>query len=265
MANKHKPKKRPEDQKPKKKKKKAITPDARLLVVFDRSASMQSMWTEAVNGYESFVNDQKKVPGKAWLTTAMFDSPGAPIFTTERTLFPRDPGYHLAHDNVPLAEADASKVRLYPPRNSTALYDAIGKTVNDALAMPVKRGSKTMLIIITDGEENSSKEFSHDTVTALIKKVQSKEGGAWEVIFLGANIDAKKTAVGLGILRSKSATFEATGRGATVAASTVNLMATSYRGANTMAAMDAYASIDVADVYETEKKKADTVATTKTS
>lgn len=242
-------------------------PDTHFRVVFDRSGSMQSMWTEAVNGFTNFVNDQKKVPGKAWLTTAMFDSPKTDwntsvnlfrtptIIASSHSAIVNDPGYFLAHDNVAIKEADPLRVRDYPPRNMTALYDAIGKTITDGLAKKLKRGSKTMLVIITDGQENSSHEYTHEAVTALIKRVQAEH--KWEVIFLGANIDAKVVGAGLGIMMSKTATFEASGRGATVMSNTVNLMATNYRGAVGAEAMAAYDSIDLSDVYATEDKKLD--------
>lgn len=236
--NKQKQKQKQKQQPPKKKKKAAALSEARLLVVFDRSGSMSTMWREATAGFKSFVEDQKKVPGQATITTAMFDT-----------------AYDLAHDNLPLADADADAVLKFGPRGMTALYDAIGKTINQALAQRVKKGTRTLLAIITDGAENSSKEFTHDQVQGLIKRVQSENG--WEVVFLGANIDAVSVGTGLGVRLSKSATFDASGIGATAAINTLNLVAASYRS------MDAgvYASVNdsllnATTLYQEEEAKA---------
>ena len=232
-ANKHK--KKPQDeqkQKAKKKKKKVALPDARLLVVIDRSGSMSSIWPQTVSSFEKFVTDQQALPGKAWLTTAMFDDQ-----------------YDLAHDNTPLSDVNAAAIRVFGPRGSTALYDAVGRTINNALNSHVKKGTRTMLVIITDGYENASREFNYSKIQDLIKAAQDTH--KWEVIFLGANMDAKETAYGLGIKRSKAATFAATGAGAVAATATLNAMTTGYRSAVGGVAMAAYDNMDVADVYAT--------------
>lgn len=239
-ADKNKQKQKQKQQPPAKKKKKkveAAPSEARLLVVFDRSGSMSSMWTEATGAFKQFVEDQKKVPGAATLTTTMFDT-----------------HYDFAHRNAPLLEANADAVLSYPPRGMTALFDAVGKTINEALTQPTKEGTRTLLAIITDGQENSSREFSRDQIRALIENVQ--KGMGWEVVFLGANMDAVQVGATIGVRSSKSATFSADGAGVSAAVGALNLVASSYRNMDsaTYAAVND-TMLDATQLYNAEKVK----------
>jgi hypothetical protein len=153
-----------------------------ITLVIDRSGSMQSIRHDAEGGVNAFVTEQAKQPGEALLTLVQFD--------TE---------YEFIHRGVPVQQVPPYQLE---PRGSTALLDAVGRAIletGDRLAkMPeADRPGLVVFVIVTDGEENSSKEFSKDKVKEMITHQQDKYG--WQFTFLGANQDAFAEAGGLGI------------------------------------------------------------------
>jgi uncharacterized protein YeeX (DUF496 family) len=120
----------------------------------------------------------------------------------------------------------------YVPAGATSLYDAIGKAINEELdylgTTPKKeRPEKTMVIILTDGEENSSREFSKDQIKNLINEM--KEDYKWEFIFLAANQDAALSAESIGINKDNSMNFMANSDGTRGVYDTISRSASSYR------------------------------------
>ncbi len=104
----------------------------------------------------------------------------------------------------------------YQVGGTTALLDAIGKTINKISnaqkhTAEEYRAEKVMFVIITDGLENSSREYSADKVKALIER--QKEKYAWEFVFLGANIDAVETAGKFGISADRAMDYLADSEG----------------------------------------------------
>lgn len=103
----------------------------------------------------------------------------------------------------------------YMPGGMTALLDAVGRTIHkmDMVAGIHRKdkGNKVLFVIITDGEENDSKEYTYADVKKLIKDRQENAG--WEFIFLGANIDAAAEAENLGIDRDRAVKYKNTGSG----------------------------------------------------
>jgi len=92
----------------------------------------------------------------------------------------------------------------------TALLDAVGKTISHIskrhkFAPDSEIPSKTLVVIITDGYENSSREYSNKQIKRMIEK-QKKEH-EWEFLFLGANIDAVETAKSYGINEDRAVTY----------------------------------------------------------
>lgn len=162
-------------------------------VVIDRSGSMESTKNDTIGGFNTFLTDQKALPGEADLTLALFDHE-----------------YTLVHDGVKLADVPELTSITYVPRGSTALRDAIGRTVN---AMGAKltsipedeRPGKVILVIITDGEENFSKEFSADQIRIMLKEQQEKY--SWEILYFGANQDAFAVGKVLGLANGASTNY----------------------------------------------------------
>jgi len=182
----------------------------RLIFVLDRSGSMGGIANEAIGGFNAFVDGQKQVEGEATLSLVIFDN----VLDT-------------IHDNVPLASVPTLTSEIYIPRGMTSLFDAIGVTIAKYLAVPTDENTKTIFAVLTDGDENSSKEFSGKAVADLIKKVETEH--QWEVMFLGANINVAEIATQLNVQTSKFAAFAASGRGIDDTFKSVNAYATSLR------------------------------------
>ena len=115
-------------------------------------------------------------------------------------------------DRVPIEDIGSLSEEEYYVRGSTALWDAVGRSVLHIARVHQKmkaenRPEKTLFIITTDGMENSSVEYSLDQVKQLIER--QKERDHWEFLFLGANIDAVQTAGSMGIGASRAVNFHA--------------------------------------------------------
>jgi hypothetical protein len=115
----------------------------------------------------------------------------------------------------------------FVPRGSTALLDAIGKTIEE-----LKTDRDVVFVIITDGEENSSKTYKRKAINTMIENLQKEED--WKFLFLAANQDAIKSGSSLGIKADNSITYAATADGAYNIFSTVSSNMASYRSAKTM-------------------------------
>lgn len=156
-----------------------------IIFILDRSGSMADLTDDTIGGFNSMIQKQKKESGNAFVTTVLFDD-------SIETLYSR----------VPIEEIRPLTDKEYYARGCTALLDAVGSTINRIKWMH-RTGSetdvptKTLFVIVTDGYENSSEEFSAKQVKDLVKEQQEKYG--WDFLFLGANIDAIETASHIGI------------------------------------------------------------------
>lgn len=185
-----------------------------IVVIMDKSGSMWSIAEDAVGGYNSFLAAQKKVPGEATMTLVLFDS----------------------EVDIPVLNEDLQKVPPlkndeYIPSGSTALLDAIGNTVVKLKAEieqmdEAERPTKVIVAILTDGAENSSREYSLSAITSLIETHKALE---WEFVYLGANQDAIRVASFLSIDASKAVNFAATGKGIRDTYEGMSTTVTAYR------------------------------------
>lgn len=154
-----------------------------LVMILDRSGSMKICIDDTIGGFNEFLEKQKQAPGKKHLSLVLFDD-----------------RYELVHNRVDINHVAPLTKEINLARGMTALRDAVGKTVNDIgykLHESSERPGKVIVVIITDGQENSSKEFSHSQLKEMIKHQQDKY--SWEFIFMGANQDSWLTAEGFGI------------------------------------------------------------------
>jgi len=185
-----------------------------ILCVLDKSGSMGSIINDAISGFNLFLDEQKKVKGKANISTMLFDTE----FIISKLKSIRD--------------VKNFTKKTYVPRGGTALYDAIGKTIDGELdrlstLSKVERPYKTLIVILTDGDENSSREYHQDLIKRMINEM--REEFKWEFIFLAANQDAILTADGLGISRGNSMNFDATSEGINFAYTSISEATTHYR------------------------------------
>ena len=156
-----------------------------IVFVLDMSGSMSPLTMETIGGYNAMIADQKKEEGDALVTTVLFDH-----------------RYIMIHDGVNIKEVKDMTTAEYMPSGMTAMLDAVGMTINHVgqklAAMPEwERPEKVLFTIITDGYENSSKEFDWPTIKNMIK--HQREKYSWVFTFLGANIDTDKVSNDLGI------------------------------------------------------------------
>ena len=169
-----------------------------LVFILDKSGSMSGLEKDTIGGYNSLLKKQKKIKGECRITTVLFDN-----------------NYELLHDRIDLEAIKPLTEKDYEVGGSTALLDAVGMTINKLIAAENNtakkyQAGKVLFVIITDGMENSSKEYSREKVRDLIE--QQKKAG-WEFIFLGANIDAVQAAGTIGIKPDRAQNYQATGSG----------------------------------------------------
>ena len=140
--------------------------------------------------------------------------------------------YELLHNGVDIKSVKPITSKEYYPRGTTALLDAIGKTIN-AVVTRIKntveglRPSKVIFVITTDGLENASVEFTYRQIKSMIS--YQRENYNWEFIFLGANIDSAKEADNLGIKASRASNYMADSQGAGVLYETLASNVASFR------------------------------------
>ena len=163
-----------------------------ITLVIDRSGSMEAIRSDAEGGVNTFITEQAKQPGECRITLVQFD--------TE---------YEFLQCGVKAAECPPYKL---VPRGSTALLDAVGRAINETgarlAALPeAERPGLVVFVITTDGEENSSKEFTREQVKKMIAHQQDVY--KWQFTFLAANPEAFAEAGGMGINEAQAAQFGA--------------------------------------------------------
>jgi len=184
-----------------------------IIFILDRSGSMGGLENDTIGGFNGFVKKQMEA-GKTSLTTVLFDD-----------------RYEILHNGVDVGNVTLTD-REYFTRGSTALLDAVGKTINDVgkrlnETAEEARPGKVIFVITTDGLENASREFSYDEVKRMITHQTEKYG--WEFVFMGANIDVAEEGDKLGISADRSFAFKSTTRGICAMFSDVDALCDSIR------------------------------------
>ncbi|WP_302926787.1 vWA domain-containing protein [Holdemania filiformis] len=175
--------------------KKIMKETMEIVFILDRSGSMAGLEQDTIGGFNGLIEKQKREASSARVSLILFD---------DRT--------EVILDRVPIEDIGSLSEEEYYVRGSTALWDAVGRSVLHIARVHQKmktesRSEKTLFIITTDGMENSSVEYSLDQVKQLIER--QKERDHWEFLFLGANIDAVQTAGSMGIGASRAVNFHA--------------------------------------------------------
>lgn len=170
-----------------------------IVFILDRSGSMGGLEKDTIGGFNSMLKKQKKESGEAVLSTVLFDDE-----------------MNVIYNRVPIESVTPMTQKEYFVGGSTALLDAIGKSINHInkvqKSLPEdERPEKTMFIITTDGYENSSREYTYEKIKKMVEKKQDKK--KWQFLFLGANIDAIGTAAGLGIREDRAVNYLADAAG----------------------------------------------------
>ncbi len=170
-----------------------------IAYIMDRSGSMQSLASDAIGGYNSFLADQQSHPGQASWTLILFDHE-----------------YQVVHQSVDIRLIRPLDNKTYIPRGTTALLDAMGRTIDDlgarlAATPEPERPGKVIVTIMTDGLENASHDYTRERIASMIR--HQREKYSWEFIFQAANQDAITTAAALSIDAKDAFNFAATPQG----------------------------------------------------
>lgn len=185
-----------------------------IIIITDRSGSMATIANDVIGGYNRFIEEQKKVPGEARVTYTQFD--------TE---------YEVVYAGKPLAEVPLLDHTTFVPRSMTALLDAVGKTLNQQAERIAREDWADLVIvcIITDGEENSSHEFTRERVKEMTAHAE-KTG--WKFIYIGANQDSFQAARSIGITLGQTANYVANSAGTAKAYRGITASVTNLRNGN---------------------------------
>jgi hypothetical protein len=170
-----------------------------ITLVLDRSGSMASIKDATIEAFNGFLGSQLSGVGTACLTLVQFDDQ-----------------YEVVYEAVPLPDAPPLTADTFVPRGSTALLDAIGRTINTTgerfHRMPEsERPGNVLFVTLTDGEENASRKFCMEQINSMI--CHQRETYSWHFVFLAANQDAIASAAQMGIGAGDALTLAASGAG----------------------------------------------------
>lgn len=163
-------------------------------ILLDRSGSMETRWTEALGSINAYVDELAKGDTKGRVTVAAFDTAS----------------FDVLRDAVPLGDWSDVTSKDAQPRGGTPLYDSVGKMVARMEEADKKR---SVLVVMTDGYENTSHELTKEAAKALLDRCKGRE---WQTVFLGADFDAVASAATVGVAMASSINATAGNYGATM-------------------------------------------------
>ena len=210
-----------------------------IICILDRSGSMSNIINDSIGGFNTFLKQQKELPDEATITVVLFDDK-----------------YELLYDNVDIKTARELSAGIWFPRGTTALYDAIGKTINNQKQkfelLGDKKPAKVLVCITTDGYENASVEYKLHDIKKLIKDCEKDK---WNFIYLAANQDAFNVGTSFGISGQNTFTYQASSAGVANMGLQFNAATTSYRSMNSTADNFDQASKNLIDNDDDDKNK----------
>lgn len=181
-------------------------------LLLDTSGSMESVRDATIGGYNEYINSLKEDGGKFKVSLTLFDS----HFKGELRLDKR-------YEKINIDDVPALTRETYQPSGGTPLYDAFCTTLRD---YKDRKDEKYLFVVLTDGEENMSREYTEKQMASMKKSNEDK--GNWTFIYLGANQDAWATASKFGYSTSNVSNFNATVRGTGMAFGTLSTATRAY-------------------------------------
>lgn len=162
-------------------------------VIMDRSGSMYGTADDVIGGFNEFLREQKQNEGDANVSFIMFNTQVS-----------------VLHEGEPIDTVPELTRHNYIPNGGTALLDAIGQTIVNtgkrlAAMDEADRPGRVIVLIMTDGEENSSLEYNNETIKQMIQTQENEF--SWNFVFMGANQDSFNTAGNYGIKVSSTANY----------------------------------------------------------
>jgi len=209
-----------------------------LVIILDKSGSMGGLESDTIGGFNALLAKQKKEPGEVNVTTVLFNH-----------------HYELLHDRLPVQGVSPLTEEDYKVGGTTALLDAIGSTIHkignvQKRTSENQRAGRVMFVITTDGLENASCEYNYQKIKSMIS--QQKELYNWEFIFMGANIDAVKTAGDFGISEDFAVNYHADQAGTQLNYKVMSEAISSFRQGKKV---DRTWKADIEADFENRKKK----------
>lgn len=210
-----------------------------IVCVIDRSGSMERKREDVIGGLNSFFEAQKKEPGKCVVTYVQFDDQIETVREAENL-----------KDLKPLSQAD------YEPRGMTRLLDALGLTIKQVGTrldlMPEHRKPEHVIVVVmTDGQENDSREYSRDQINELIKRQTDVYN--WEFVFLGASQEAIAEAQALGMRSNLTAKYVDSKMGTSNAMFSASESVSALRSGVRAASYESMVTGDAQDLWKEEE------------
>lgn len=186
-----------------------------ITLIVDKSSSMYALADDTIGGLNAFIETQRELEGEVNVTTIFFNH-----------------DYQVVAERKSLATLPPFTRAMYQPEGNTALLDAVGKTIRNVgqrlhMTREVERPGTVIFVIMTDGMENCSQDFTRPVVAEMVERQQRDYN--WQFIFLGANIDAVAEAASLNISANNAMKYDATRDGTQVAFATVAVASNQMR------------------------------------
>lgn len=186
-----------------------------IAFILDRSGSMEDLKESVIKGFNEFMKEQRNAAGEALTTIVLFDD-----------------RYELLCDKQDIKNVADLTAETFTPRGTTALYDAIGKTILDVKDYISKmeeddRPGKVLFIITTDGKENASTDFNTKKIADMVKF--QREVDSWEFMFTAADEGAVTTAIEINIPKGNTLQYTTTDSGYVNMYASLNSATTNYR------------------------------------
>ncbi|MBN2859675.1 MAG: VWA domain-containing protein [Sphaerochaetaceae bacterium] len=161
--------------------------ETEIVFIIDRSGSMSGLEKDTVGSFTSFLTRQRELTPDAVITTVLFNDT-----------------YEIRHMRVSIRDAQLKESE-YQVGGMTALYDAVGRCIME-VSQQRREGSAgpVVCVIITDGQENASREFSSPVIRHMIA---DKRALGWDFLFYGARIDENEVGEDLGVLKEDISAF----------------------------------------------------------
>lgn len=213
-----------------------------IVCILDRSGSMSGIIGDMIGGFNTFLEEQKQLSDECYITIALFDD-----------------HYSLLYDKVDIKKIKPITKSDWIPRGTTALYDAIGKTINTLNERYIKEGrpDKILVCIVTDGYENASHEYNNTSVKNLIN---DKEKDDWAFLYLAANQNSFDVGTRMGFSGGNTLNFNASSSGSEYVNKSLSTMSKKFRSMSTQDALYSRGIANLAADIEPDVKNDGTVA-----
>lgn len=160
-------------------------------IVLDETGSMGVIKDKTISAFNEYVGELKKIKHPVSVSLTKFNS--------ERT--------EIVYNDKSVKDVALLDAKSYVPNSLTPLYDAVGKTISAVEKVDSKKKS-ILVVVITDGQENASKEYKREDIFKQITKHQKDDG--WTFVFLGADQDAWAAGEKMGLYAGNVMSFAST-------------------------------------------------------